>query len=187
MPRFSALKARNPAKRERKGSTHQPEGIRCHQYTGNDLRVRSATAADIPAIMELERHTGAAAHWSREQYERMFGEKPNDFPHYVGLLIEDESAIQGFLVGHDHSDEWELQNVVVAAAAHRRGIGSQLLANFLEQARARGASAVCLEVRESNQAARAFYKKWRFREDGRRKGYYTEPLEDAILYSLHLS
>ena len=151
------------------------------------MRVRSATAADIPAIMELERHSAVAAHWSREQYERMFGEKRNDFPHSVGMVIEDESGIQGFLVGQAHADEWELQNVAVATSAHRRGFGSQLLAKFLEQARALGAKSVYLEVRESNQVARAFYQKWLFQEKGRRKGYYTSPLEDAILYSLNLN
>jgi [ribosomal protein S18]-alanine N-acetyltransferase len=151
------------------------------------LRVRSATAADIPAIMELERHTGAAAHWSREQYERMFEPPPPNIPNYVVLVIEDEAGIQGFLLGQAHADEWELQNVAVTAAAHRRGFGGKLLTAFLEQARARGASAVYLEVRESNQAARAFYEKWLFKETGRRKDYYTSPLDDAILYSLSLS
>ena len=151
------------------------------------MHVRSATAADIPAIMELERHSRAAAHWSVERYEQMFEATPPNLLHYVGVVIEDESGIQGFLVGQAHADEWELQNVAVAAAAHRRGFGSQLLAKFLEQARARGAKSVHLEVRESNQVARAFYEKWLFQEKGRRKGYYTSPLEDAILYSLSLT
>ena len=151
------------------------------------MRVRSATAADIPAIMELERQSRAAAHWSADQYERMFEATPPNLPHYVGLVVEDESGIQGFLVGQAHADEWELQNVAVVAAAHRRGFGSQLLTEFLEQGRARGAHAVYLEVRASNQVARAFYQKWLFQEKGRRKGYYTSPLEDAILYSLNLN
>ena len=151
------------------------------------MRVRPATAADIPAIMELERHTEAAAHWSREQYERMFEATPPNVPHYVGLVIEDESGVQGFLVGQAHAEEWELQNLAVAAAAHRCGFGSELLARFLERARARGTKSVHLEVRESNQVARAFYEKRLFQEKGRRKGYYTSPLEDAVLYSRRLS
>ena len=151
------------------------------------MRVRSATAADIPAIMELERHSRAAAHWSAEQYERMFGTTPPNLPHYVGLVIEDESGIQGFLVGQAHADESELQSIAVRAASHRRGFGSQLLTKFLEQAREGGAKSVYLQVRESNQAARAFYEKWLFQESGRRKDYYTSPVEDAVLYSRRLS
>ena len=48
----------------------------------------------------------------------------------------------------------------------------------------RGAGAVFLEVRESNRAARALYEKWAFLESGRRRGYYKDPEEDAILYRL---
>src|SRR4030081_2064850 len=132
--------------------------------------------------MELERHSGAAAHWSVERYEQMFEATPPNLLHYVGLVIEDESGVQGFLVGQAHADEWELQNLAVAAGAHRCGFGSKQLARFLERARARGTKSVHLEVRESNQVARAFYEKWLFQENGRRKGYYTSPLEDAILY-----
>src|SRR3981081_387234 len=105
--------------------------------------------------MELERHTEAAAHWSREQYERMFEATPPNLPRYVGLVIEDESGIQGFLVGQAHADESELQNIAVRAAGHRRGFGSQLLTEFLKQAREGGAKSVDLQVRGANQAAPA--------------------------------
>ena len=47
-----------------------------------------------------------------------------------------------------------------------------------------GAAAVFLEVRESNRAARALYEKWAFLESGRRRGYYKDPEEDAILYRI---
>ena len=48
----------------------------------------------------------------------------------------------------------------------------------------RGAKAVFLEVRESNYAARALYEKWAFVESGRRRRYYQDPNEDAILYRI---
>ena len=53
-------------------------------------------------------------------------------------------------------------------------------------ARGRGAAAVFLEVRESNQAARALYEKWAFLESGRRPRYYKDPEEDAILIALFI-
>jgi len=59
-----------------------------------------------------------------------------------------------------------------------------LLGAFLDDARARGAAAVFLEVRESNRAARSLYENWAFVESGRRPAYYTEPQEDAIVYRL---
>src|SRR5260370_40886013 len=89
---------------------------------------------------------------------------PPSLLHYVGLVIEDESGVQGFLVGQAHADEWELQSIAVRAAGQRRGFGGQLLTEFLEQARERGVKSVYLEVRQSNQAARAFYKNGYFRK-----------------------
>jgi ribosomal-protein-alanine N-acetyltransferase len=59
-----------------------------------------------------------------------------------------------------------------------------LLSELLDIARGGGAKAIFLEVRESNQAARALYEKWAFLESGRRRRYYQEPDEDAILYRI---
>ena len=80
--------------------------------------------------------------------------------------------------------EWEIENIAVAGPARRRGLGTRLLGELLDLARGRGADAVFLEVRESNHAARALYEKWAFLESGRRRGYYKDPEEDAILYRL---
>ena len=72
-------------------------------------------------------------------------------------------------------EEWEIENIAVAGSARRRGLGTRLLGELLDMARAKGAAAVFLEVRESNQAARALYEKWAFLESGRRRGYYRDP------------
>jgi ribosomal-protein-alanine N-acetyltransferase len=80
--------------------------------------------------------------------------------------------------------EWEIENIAVAGPARRRGLGTRLLGELLDQARDRGADAVFLEVRESNRAARALYEKWAFLESGRRRGYYKDQEEDAIVYRL---
>jgi [ribosomal protein S18]-alanine N-acetyltransferase len=145
------------------------------------MRIRPATPADIPAMMRLVSHSATAAHWSREQYDRVFGEGT---PRRVALVIEETKNLQGFLVAHEVATEWEIENVAVDGAARRRGLGTRLLGEFLKLARAARASAVFLEVRESNRAARLLYEKWSFEESGRRSGYYTQPQEDAIIYRL---
>jgi ribosomal-protein-alanine N-acetyltransferase len=99
-------------------------------------------------------------------------------------VIEEESRVQGFLVAHGLDKEWEIENIAISGAARRRGLGARLLGEFLDQARGQRAEAVFLEVRESNQAARALYEKWAFEESGRRAQYYREPEEDAIVYRL---
>ncbi len=132
-------------------------------------------------MMRLVIRSATAAHWSREQYERVFGEQT---PRRLALVIEEAAALQGFLVAHAVAGEWEIENIAVAGAARRRGFGTRLLGEFLKLASAEGATAVFLEVRESNHAARLLYEKWSFEESGRRPGYYTQPQEDAVVYRL---
>jgi ribosomal-protein-alanine acetyltransferase len=148
------------------------------------MNIRPASPADIPAMMRLVNHSATAAHWSREQYDRVFGDDP---PWRVALVIEEAVGMQGFLVARQVAAEWEIENIAIAGAARRRGLGTRLLGQFLDQARSEGATAVFLEVRESNQPARSLYEKWAFTENGRRPRYYTQPEEDAIVYRLSLA
>jgi ribosomal-protein-alanine acetyltransferase len=142
--------------------------------------IRSATLEDVPALMAIEKRAVTAAHWSAEQYQIIFsGAQPR-----IALVIEDRGAVQGFLMARGVDSEWELENIAIAASARRRGLGTRLLGEFLNIARSRGATAVFLEVRESNSAARRLYEKWAFSESGRRGGYYRDPEEAAIRYRL---
>lgn len=145
------------------------------------MKIRLAIAADIPALMALEKHAVTAAHWTRQQYDAIFSQPS---PRRLALLIEEEPNIQGFLVGRVLEGEWEIENIAIAGQARRRGLGTRLVGEFLDLARAQGAEAVFLEVRESNQAARSLYEKWGFLEGGRRPRYYHDPEEDAIVYHI---
>jgi [ribosomal protein S18]-alanine N-acetyltransferase len=146
------------------------------------LRVRPATPADIATMMTLEKHAVTAAHWSPRQYDRLFEGAATR----LALVIEEEGRVQGFVVAREIAAEWEIENLAVAGPARRRGLGTRLLGECLDQVRGRGGQAAFLEVRESNRAARALYEKWAFEENGRRPQYYQHPAEDAILYRLAL-
>jgi ribosomal-protein-alanine N-acetyltransferase len=154
------------------------------------VRVRRADAADIPLMMELESNSPAAAHWSRPQYEGLFLETGNrERAECLAWIAEDESEapeVFAFLVAHRVDSEWELENMAVAGSSRRRGVGTRLLGEFVAHARAQQGSGILLEVRESNQSARAFYGKAGFEETGFRKSYYSNPTEDAILCRLRL-
>lgn len=148
--------------------------------------IRLAAADDIPAMLTIGRHAVTAAHWSPEQYATALktglpGRKS------LALVVEDGGTVAGFLVAHAIDDEWEIENVAVAGPARRRGFGARLVGEFIKHARLQGAIAVYLEVRESNRAARMLYEKWAFEETGRRKGYYRDPAEDALVYRLELT
>ena len=145
------------------------------------MRIRPAIPADIPAMIALDRHAATAAHWSTEQYETAFS---GEGPSRVVLIVEEDAGAQGFITGKALGAEWEIENIVVARPARHRGLGTRLLGEFLDLAHQQGAKAVFLEVRESNRSARRLYEKWAFVESGRRKHYYREPEEDAIVYRL---
>jgi ribosomal-protein-alanine N-acetyltransferase len=141
------------------------------------MSARSATLNDLPAILALERQTPGAAHWSSEQYNKLLGDG-------IVLLAEEADKLCGFICAQAVAGEWEVENVVVAEAMHRRGIADALLRRLIESAQSAAATAILLEARESNLPARHLYEKHGFHEAGRRRGYYRDPTEDAILYAL---
>lgn len=148
------------------------------------LSIRPATAADLPDMMALEKHAATAAHWSLEQYHALFRSPETN---RVALVLCEDDELQAFVIARVVREEWEIENIAVAGPARRRGLGTRLLGEFLDLARAKGPAAVFLEVRESNHAARALYEKWAFLESGRRRRYYDDPDEDAILYRIDFS
>ena len=145
--------------------------------------IRRGTPADISELIAIERQAPTAAHWSREQYQTAFSAAA---PSRVLLVVEEHGGIQGFIAGRALETEWEIENVVVPESMRRRSFGSHLLQKFLALAREHGGEKIFLEVRESNLAARGLYQKLGFSESGRRKFYYCEPQEDAIVYQLGL-
>jgi [ribosomal protein S18]-alanine N-acetyltransferase len=92
----------------------------------------------------------------------------------------------GSLVAHRVDTEWELENIVVAGKFRRSGFGSLLLNELIEQVRTTKGECIFLEVRESNYSARGLYEKHSFKPVGSRRGYYSNPFEDAVLYKLGL-
>ncbi len=149
--------------------------------------VRPATLADLAAMLELERQSPMAAHWTEQQYHEALKFAVAGSRRLV-LVAESEprAAIAGFLVAQHIPPEWELENVVVAPLARRRGTATQLLNALLAEARETASESIFLEVRESNLAARNLYERLGFEVAGQRKAYYSVPEEEAILYRLVL-
>ncbi|HEY2497451.1 MAG TPA: ribosomal protein S18-alanine N-acetyltransferase [Candidatus Angelobacter sp.] len=149
------------------------------------VRVRPAVEGDLPRLVEIASHSATAAQWNTNEYQNLFAPKNaknNDGPQSrTTLVVEQNGTVVGFIVAREAADEWEIENIAVTGSARRCGLGSRLLGEFLDLLRSRGGQAVFLEVRESNLAARALYEKWAFIEVGRRKMYYQNPAEDALL------
>jgi ribosomal-protein-alanine N-acetyltransferase len=143
------------------------------------VRVRPAEPADLPRLVEIASHSATAAQWNHNEYLNLF--RQDNQQGRVALVVEQEGSVVGFIVARQVEDEWEIENIAVTGPARRCGLGTRLLGEFLDSLRQRGGKTVFLEVRESNLAARALYGKWAFLEVGRRKMYYQDPPEDALI------
>ena len=97
-----------------------------------------------------------------------------------------EMGIAGFIVARIIADELHVNNVAVRPQFRRHEIGSQLLQDSVKQAKQQGATIARLEVRAGNHSAQRLYRRCGFEVDGRRKSYYREPTEDALLMTLAL-
>jgi [ribosomal protein S18]-alanine N-acetyltransferase len=146
-----------------------------------DTQIRAACPADIPSIVGLERQASSAAHWPESFYRAIF---EGGGAVRIFRVAEAGGLLQGFLLARVIADECELENIIVAEASQRRGFGSKLIRALVEAARDQNATRILLEVRESNASARALYEKCGFALTGRRKAYYTNPVEDAVGYTL---
>jgi len=155
-----------------------------HSELHQPMHIRQAELADIPAILELEQQAVTAAHWSAQQYQTAFS---TELHKRFILIGEDETGVRGFIIGKAVGSELEIENLAVHSSARRLGLGASLLKELLTMACNQGIEAVFLEVRESNQAARGLYEKHSFANIGRRKHYYRDLDEDAIIYRLAIS
>ncbi len=90
----------------------------------------------------------------------------------------------GFIVTWHIVDEVHIANLAVHPAFRRQGLGRALLRHALEAARRSGMTSALLEVRAGNAAALALYRAFGFEVVGRRKGYYQDNREDALLMTL---
>jgi len=154
------------------------------------LVIRRATPGDIPAIRSIEQEAPNAAHWRDHFYDELFSPVS---PRRVALVATADDGSQseqhdiiGFLVAREVSAEWEIENVVTVVQHLRKGVADALLREFFSFVRQENANAVFLEVRPSNHPARSLYMKWKFKEVGKRRSYYRDPVEDAIVYGIDL-
>ena len=77
----------------------------------------------------------------------------------------EDPSILGFLVAQHLAPEWELENIVVAPTARRKGLGKRLLDALLDAARETNSNSVFLEVRESNARSANSLRKSRVQAD----------------------
>jgi tRNA threonylcarbamoyladenosine biosynthesis protein TsaB len=150
------------------------------------IRVRRMETADIDAVLEIAAKTDHAPRWGRQAYVAAMD--AGHQPKRVALVAErDGAALAGFVVAAVlPGGEAELESIVTALPHQRRGVARELFAVLKPELRRQGVREVMLEVREANHSAQGFYRFLGFKEEGRRPGYYADPVEDAVLMRLRL-
>ena len=139
------------------------------------------TTDDADAVADLEEKSFAMP-WSRENFWR---EAQNELATYiVGEIGGKIVAYAGAWVSFNQA---EVMSVAVDPEFRGQGLGTLLFGELINAVKARGASAITLEVRPSNIAAIKLYKNFGLKSVGRRKGYYLDNGEDAlIMWNTHL-
>ena len=112
--------------------------------------IRPAAATDLPAMIALAGRAATAAQWTAADYEALF--KPGVVPRH-SLVLEEAGVVHAFIVAKQVGQSWEIENIVTAAEARRRGFATRLLAEMMSIA-----------------------------YDCRRADYYSSPVEDAIIF-----
>lgn len=146
-----------------------------------DMTIRQATEKDAEAIFEIE-NLCFPDPWSLESIKYELEMNPAAF--YVVAEI-DEVQTGPVIVGYAGlwwiQDEGHITNVAVRPGYRNRRIGSQIIETLLEFTQGEGIRNYTLEVRRSNESARALYEKFGFRIEGVRKNYYRHGKEDALI------
>lgn len=146
-----------------------------------NYKILPMTAEIIPQIAALEQQCFSHP-WSEGALrEELF----NDAACFLAAVTEDEQVL-GYAGLHCVLDEGYIDNIAVFPQFRRQGVAGELLGAFLRFGQANLAF-LTLEVRPSNTAAIAFYRKYGFEEVGRRKNYYDAPTEDAVLMTRRFS
>lgn len=132
-------------------------------------------AADVSEVVEIERMSFATP-WSEAAF---LGEILKLYSLTKVAVLE--GKIIGYICVEHIMDEGHILNLAVHPDFRRRGIGTKLMEEVLDELKKNDCRYLYLEVRFSNLGARKFYESFGFRVVGIRRDYYTSPIEDAAL------
>jgi ribosomal-protein-alanine N-acetyltransferase len=144
------------------------------------------TEHDLLEVVEIEETCGLSL-WGWEGYRAEL-ERPESIMLVARMPAETEDGkrLSGFIAARVTAGELHVNNVGVRPWARRRGLGSALLRATFERASQMGARAAVLEVRAGNTVAQSVYGRQGFVVAGRRRSYYREPVEDALVMTAPL-
>ena len=164
---------------------HQPDYLRVSQAERERaekerkavVSIRQMKVEDAAAIAEMEHQTFSDA-WSEKAILDTLRN-----PKTICLVAEKIGKIVGYCIVYTADDEADIARIAVLKESRRFGIASELIHALDVICWENQIQIIMLDVRVSNDGARAFYEKHGFTQDGIRENYYKNPIEDAILMS----
>lgn len=129
----------------------------------------------VTQVAELER-VSFSDPWSEKS---IASELENELA--LWLVAVENDSVAGYVGSQTVMDETDMMNLAVAPELRRQGIAEKLVTELVEALKKRGSRCLTLEVRASNEPAKALYRKLDFAEAGVRKNYYRNPREDALI------
>ncbi len=130
---------------------------------------------DIPEIAALEKECFSDA-WSEKSIADLVASES-----VVCLVAKDNNELCGYIIVRIIAPEGELYRIAVKEDKRGRGVGYRLIKNALDYLEPEGLETLFLEVRGQNTAALALYSSLGFCEIGKRRNYYKDPTDDAVI------
>jgi [ribosomal protein S18]-alanine N-acetyltransferase len=158
--------------------------------TAFNIEISGMTEHDLLEVVEIEELAHLST-WGWDAYHKEL-QSPEDVIMLVARTGADDRAanprqlVAGFIVSRVLAGELHINNVAVRPEFRHRGIATVLVNCVLSAGRRQGARVAFLEVREGNTGAQGLYGRCGFALSGRRKLYYRDPAEDALLMVLAL-
>jgi ribosomal-protein-alanine N-acetyltransferase len=147
----------------------------------SDMIVRAARAADFPSILSIETECRSVT-WSSDGFqEELSGENPGAL-----VAVKGNGEVVGFALARFAADECTIHSIAVSPSCQRLGVGRLLVNELAARAVRRGCTTMFLEVRSKNSGAQSFYGSLGFTGYAKRKAYYRDDNDDAMLMSLRL-
>ena len=158
----------------------QAERERAQREKEAEIIVRELKVEDSAAVAEMEQQIFSDS-WSEKSVLETVQQKQS-----VCFAVEKAGHLLGYLLAYHAADEAEIARIAVQKEARRQGAAGKLMQALEHYCEEHKMEKLLLDVRESNEAARSFYTKNGFVEDGIRQGFYVNPSEDAVLMSRQL-
>ncbi len=142
--------------------------------------IQEMTVDDLDEVMEIERLSFVSP-WTRRLFEETLASSIS-----TSFVVRRSGLTIGYIILYSVEAEAHILNIAVHPAHRRKGYGASLINHVLDHFKAHKVTEFFLEVREGNTGAIRLYSRYGFEKIGKRKKYYTETNEDAVVMRLSL-